>query len=88
MVSAYEVLYEGRDVHGVIEELMGRAKDTTNYADDEGPGERGAAEYAAAFRHIVTVFRQRGVTNVAFVWTMMGWTFEPRSAFGTATQAM
>ena len=36
-------------------------------------------DYAAAFRHIVTVFRSRGVTNVAFVWTMMSWTFEPRS---------
>ncbi len=38
-----------------------------------------AADYAAAFRHIVTVFRSRGVTNVAFVWTMMSWTFDPRS---------
>jgi hypothetical protein len=36
-------------------------------------------EYAAAFRHIVTVFRSRGVTNVAFVWTMMSWTFDTRS---------
>jgi hypothetical protein len=38
-----------------------------------------AADYANAFRHIVTVFRSRGVTNVAFVWTMMSWTFDPRS---------
>ena len=38
-----------------------------------------AADYAAAFRHIVTVFRNQGVTNVAFVWTMMSWTFDPRS---------
>jgi Beta-mannanase len=37
------------------------------------------ADYAAAFRHVVTIFRDRGVTNVAFVWTMMNWTFEPRS---------
>jgi Glycosyl hydrolase family 26 len=37
------------------------------------------AEYAAAFRHVVTVFRSRDVTNVAFVWTMMSWTFDPRS---------
>jgi hypothetical protein len=36
-------------------------------------------DYAAAFRHIVTVFRSRGVTNVAFVWNMMNWTFEPQS---------
>ena len=38
-----------------------------------------AADYASAFRHVVTVFRSRGVTNVAFVWTMMAWTFDPRS---------
>ncbi len=37
------------------------------------------ADFAAAFRHIVTVFRSRNVTNVAFVWTMMAWTFNPRS---------
>ena len=36
-------------------------------------------EYAAAFRRVVEVFRSRGVTNVAFVWNMMGWTFDPRS---------
>ena len=36
-------------------------------------------DFAAAFRHIVTVFRARGVTNVAFVWTMMGWSFNARS---------
>ncbi len=37
------------------------------------------AEYAAAFRHVVDVFRAQGVDNVAFVWTMMAWTFDPRS---------
>jgi hypothetical protein len=37
------------------------------------------SDYAAAFRHVVTVFRSQGVTNVAFVWTMMNWTFDPRS---------
>jgi Glycosyl hydrolase family 26 len=36
-------------------------------------------DYAAAFRHIVDVFRSRGVSNVAFVWTVMTWTFDPRS---------
>ena len=36
-------------------------------------------QYAAAFRRIVTVFRSENVTNVAFVWTMMSWTFNPRS---------
>jgi Glycosyl hydrolase family 26 len=37
------------------------------------------ADYAAAFRHVVNIFRSRGVTNVAFVWTVMNWTFDPRS---------
>src|SRR6185436_10037774 len=36
-------------------------------------------EYAAAYRHVVDVFRVNGVTNVSFVWTMMSWTFDPRS---------
>ena len=38
------------------------------------------AEYAAAFRRVVAIFRARGVDNVAFVWTMMAWTFDPRWA--------
>ena len=38
-----------------------------------------AQDYAAAFRHIVDVFRAEGVTNVAFVWNMMGWSFDSRS---------
>jgi beta-mannanase len=37
------------------------------------------AEYAAAFRRVVEVFRSRGVTNVAFVWTLMAWSYDPRS---------
>ncbi len=36
-------------------------------------------EYAAAWRRIVDIFRERGVTNVAWVWTMMAWSFDPRS---------
>ncbi len=36
-------------------------------------------DYVAAFRHVVTVFRQQGVTNVGFVWTMMADTFNPPS---------
>ena len=36
-------------------------------------------DYAAAFRHIVDVFRAEGVMNVAFVWNMMGWSFNSRS---------
>ena len=33
-----------------------------------------AAEYAAAYRHIVDRFRARGVSNVLWAWTMSGWT--------------
>ena len=37
------------------------------------------ADYAAAFRHVVDIFRSQGVSNVAFVWDMMNWTFDQRS---------
>lgn len=37
------------------------------------------AEFVAAFRHIVDVFRAHGVSNVGFVWTMMAWSFDSRS---------
>lgn len=45
--------------------------------DDEESGS--ASEFAAAFRHIVQVFREEHVRNVAFIWTMMSWTFDVRS---------
>ncbi len=32
------------------------------------------SDFVAAFRHIVDIFRARGVTNVGWVWTMMAWT--------------
>jgi hypothetical protein len=37
------------------------------------------AEFAAAYRRIVEIFRAERVHNVAFVWTMMSWTFDPGS---------
>ncbi len=37
------------------------------------------ADFVAAFRHVVDIFRERGVTNVGFVWTMMAWSFNGRS---------
>jgi hypothetical protein len=37
------------------------------------------SDYRTAFRHVVDIFREQGVTNVAFVWTMMAWTFDLRS---------
>ncbi len=33
------------------------------------------AQYAAAYRHYVNVFRSRGATNVVFVWIMMAGSF-------------
>lgn len=38
------------------------------YAACLGPAATAAAEYVAAFRHIVTIFRAVGATNVSFVW--------------------
>ena len=46
--------------------------------DDQGAF-GSAADYAAAFRHVVDVFRNHGVTNVAFVWNLMSWSFDPAS---------
>lgn len=48
--------------------------------EPESDGEFGSpAEFASAFRHIVDIFRQERVDNVAFVWTMMSWTFDKGS---------
>ena len=33
------------------------------------------AEFASAFRHIVTMFRNRGATNAVWVWNMMAYSF-------------
>lgn len=38
-----------------------------------------AADYRAAWRHVVTLFRQRGATNVAFVWATTAYAFRPES---------
>jgi hypothetical protein len=37
-------------------------------------------EYAAAFRRIVDIFRSRGADNVAFVWTLLAWSFSSGAA--------
>ena len=44
------------------------------------------AEYAAAFRHVVDVFRARGVTNVAYVWNMIGLVVDPSTRDATLTR--
>ncbi len=38
-----------------------------------------AADYVAAWRHVVDVFRNRGATNVVWVWNIMAYTFHPAS---------
>jgi RTX calcium-binding nonapeptide repeat (4 copies)/Glycosyl hydrolase family 26 len=43
--------------------------------EDDVPSFGSAADYQAAFRHVVDVFRSRGVTNALFVWVMMSWSF-------------
>jgi beta-mannanase len=43
-------------------------------------GVRGsAADYVAAWRHVVTLFRAQHVDNVAFVWTTTAYSFLPES---------
>ena len=39
-----------------------------------------AADFVAAFRHVVDVFRAEGATNAAWAWTMMGWSFQNGTA--------
>ena len=36
-----------------------------------------AADYRAAWRRIVSIFRNRGATNTVFVWNLMAYTFQP-----------
>ena len=51
-----------------------------HHEPEDDPGAFGTpADYAAAFRHVVDVFNSHGVTNVAFVWNLMSWTFAPGS---------
>lgn len=39
-----------------------------------------AADYIAAYRHVVLIFRAQGVRNVEYVWQMTAWGFEaPKS---------
>jgi hypothetical protein len=40
--------------------------------DQVGTSYGSAGDYAAAFRHVVERFRARGVTNVSWVWNVMG----------------
>jgi hypothetical protein len=35
----------------------------------------GPAEFKAAYRKVVTIFRQRGVKNVTYTWQMTAWAF-------------
>jgi Glycosyl hydrolase family 26 len=39
-----------------------------------------AAQFIAAYRRVVTIFRQQGATNVRFVWQMTEWAFRTNPA--------
>lgn len=46
-------------------------------------------DFVHAFRHVVDVFRARGATNVAFVWTVTGYAFQAASGSqGAETASM
>jgi hypothetical protein len=53
---------------------------------DTNVGTRGSVgDYVAAFRRVVDIFRQRRAYNVAFVWSVTGYAFQPAS--GQAQEA-
>ncbi len=53
---------------------------TFHHEPEDDTGRWGSPEdFAAAFRHVVEVFRDHGANNVGFVWTLMAWTFDPAS---------
>jgi|tagenome__1003787_1003787.scaffolds.fasta_scaffold20868031_1 hypothetical protein len=39
-----------------------------------------AADYIAAYRRVVTIFRQQGVSNVEYTWQMTSWAFATKSS--------
>jgi hypothetical protein len=47
--------------------------------EDDVPLYGTPAEYAAAFRRVVSIFHERGATNVEWAWVMMAVTFDPGS---------
>jgi hypothetical protein len=47
-----------------------------------------AADYRAAFRHVVTVFRTAGAKNVAFVWATTAYAFRPESGDSALTASL
>jgi hypothetical protein len=38
------------------------------------------ADYIAAYRHVISIFRAQGVTNVKFVWQMTAYSFKAKSS--------
>lgn len=48
---------------------------TFHLEPEDDPGYGTATAYRAAWRRIVTIFRQEGATNVVWVWNMMAFTF-------------
>ena len=52
-------------------------------------GVRGtAADYRAAWRHVVALFRARGAKNVAFVWSTTAYAFGPDSGQATLAKSL
>ena len=53
---------------------------TLNHEPEDDPRHGTPAEFVAAWRHWVDVFRGRGVNNAAFTWIMMAWSFASNEA--------
>jgi beta-mannanase len=52
---------------------------TFHHEPENDPANGTPADFVAAWRHYVTVFRQQGASNVEFNWIMMTYTFNPQS---------
>lgn len=50
-----------------------------HHEPENDPGHGTPAEFVAAWRHYVNVFRAEGASNVSFTWIMMAWSFERSS---------
>jgi PKD domain len=50
-----------------------------NHEPEDDVAAGGAADFVAAWKHYVDIFRARGVTNVSWTWIMMAYSFRPGS---------
>ena len=58
-----------------LQSLNGPIFLSLHHEPENDPGNGTPADYAAAWRHYVSVFRSMGVSNVAFTWILMAWSF-------------